>query len=219
MKRYGSLLLLALAGCVLPPDRIAELHADDTKPGSETDGSTPEPETETESEAETDDDSTTDVPAFDLPPDLPPEPTPTCEGDCPCESGLCVQSCPANFQYFCDMECPRGAMCEQTCETDFCSSDCFESSSCHEQCLVGGCSMDCHGSDDCSIECLGMAPCAMTCQASLNCRIGCPLGNCSMVCLFSTCVIDQCPGGCTIFCGPGSDCSCADPATCNIVNI
>jgi hypothetical protein len=162
--RFVSLLLIALAGCVLSPDLVAQLG--DTETGELTETGQPPDE-------------------------------PSCVGDCPCTEDFCNQSCPPDFQSLCDMECPPGATCTQTCEAGFCSSDCFEGSSCYQQCLTGDCTTSCHAG---------------------NCHMNCPNGNCTMLCVGSNCTIEQCPSGCTIFCGGGSTCStiCADPMACII---
>jgi len=161
------MLVLGLAGCVRSPDLVAQL-----------------------------DDESGDTTETGQPQDLPP-PEPSCVGDCPCAGSFCNQSCPADFQLFCDMECPPGAVCTQTCESSSCSSDCFEGSSCYEQCLSGECTMGCHGGD---------------------CHMNCPNGNCTMLCVGSQCTLEQCSGGCTIFCDAESTCSasCDDPMACTI---
>lgn len=184
-------LALALAGCMLSADLVAQLGDDDSSGSTET--------------------------GSEQPSDLP-LPESSCVGDCPCTGDFCSQSCPPDFQPFCDMQCPPGAICTQTCESSFCSSDCFEGSSCYEQCRTGECVMDCHGGFECGLDCLGASPCSMICENTSNCHMNCPLGNCTMFCIGSQCTIEQCPGGCTIFCDADSPCTanCVDPMGCTI---
>lgn len=189
IRRASVSILLALAGCMLSPDLVAQLGDDNPSESTET-GQQPDP----------------------------PQPEPSCIGDCPCTGDFCNQSCPPDFQPFCDMECPPGAICNQTCESSSCSSDCFEGSSCYQQCSTGECTMDCHGGFECGLECVGPAPCSMSCEDTSACHMNCPSGNCTMFCVGSQCTIEQCPGGCTIFCDANSLCAanCEDPMGCTI---
>ncbi len=205
-----SSLALALVGCVLPADRVAVVHEDDTFGGSDV------PATD-DDETGVDDSTNDGSDGSDVPSPDPSTPLATCEGDCPCEGPICNQSCPWAQPGFCDMECPPGALCMQQCEDDFCSSDCFDGAICTEQCF-SSCTMGCHGASDCSLDCLGTQSCTMICENTQNCRMGCPAGGCAMHCVGSNCIIEECSFGCTMFCDAQSECAieCGDPESCTI---
>jgi hypothetical protein len=145
-------------------------------------------------------------------------PPPSCIGDCPCTNDQCVQYCADPESPKCGFQCAPGATCEQSCTVDVCTSECVDAAQCDLDCAAAGtCQIACFDTGSCSTQC--SADCTGYCEAS-DCDMSCPGGGCLLHCRDTqSCVINDCPFGCTLICENVAECQllCTAPESCAVI--